>query len=618
MKLWKKLTAAVLMSAAMLGAGLTAKPLFPALAGAEITAQAEGETVTVGDLTFELTDTYAIVKSCSQTATTVSIPKTVNGLPVKIIGEAAFKNCEVLMKVSIPNGVTSIRKYAFNSCKGLTEIQLSDTVKYIGGGAFLNCTDLTSISIPDGVKSINHATFEHCYNLKSITIPDSVTSIGSWAFNGCSSLTSVSIGNGVTSISRYAFYNCTSLTSITIPDGVPSIDECAFAQCTGLTSITIPNSVTKIYYGAFYHCRSLTSITLPDSMTFIGEDAFAYCFKLTSINIPDSVTSIGKVAFMHCYKLKSISIPKGVKSINFGTFEYCFNLKSITIPDSVTSIGNHAFDKCTDLVIYGKAGSFAERYASGQFAFCVLGKNAIDTVTLSQETFSYTGKEVKVGRYLTVKSGGKKLKYGTDFTLAYYINIRCGVERATVKIVGIGEYDGCFFPVVYSIGPALSTKKGRLHIEWSSVEGADGYQVQYCQDPSFTGDTVHTASVTKLYCDLATYPKAGETWYVRVRSFTTTSSGGKNYGAWSGASSITLATIDNVSLKYTAFHYKDGAPVKVGKYLTVYSGDNTKLKYGKDFTLVYKNNVKRGTASVTIKGIGEYAGSSVSKTYRIV
>ena len=41
------------------------------------------------------------------------------------------------------------------------------------------------------------------------------------------------------------------------------------------------------------------------------------------------------------------------------------------------------------------------------------------------------------------------------------------------------------------------------------------------------------------------------------------------------------------------------------------------LKYGRDFELVCKNNVNKGTASVTVKGIGEYAGSSVTKTYQI-
>ena len=43
----------------------------------------------------------------------------------------------------------------------------------------------------------------------------------------------------------------------------------------------------------------------------------------------------------------------------------------------------------------------------------------------------------------------------------------------------------------------------------------------------------------------------------------------------------------------------------------------TALKYGKDFELVYHNNIKKGTASVTAKGIGAYAGSEVTVNYHI-
>ena len=82
MKLWKKLTGAVLMSAAMLGTGLTVRPLFPALTVAEIKASALEQ----GDLNFLVTDSYAEVFSCSSDAVSVTIPSHVNGVPVTIKG----------------------------------------------------------------------------------------------------------------------------------------------------------------------------------------------------------------------------------------------------------------------------------------------------------------------------------------------------------------------------------------------------------------------------------------------------------------------------------------------------------------------------------------------------
>ena len=268
-----------------------------------------------------------------------------------------------------------------------------------------------------------------------------------------------------------------------------------------------------------------------------------------------------------------------------------------------------------DLIIYGQIGSVAQQYANERgIPFVELRM----TIELSRSVFQYTGSAVKIGSFISVNMGGKKLKYGTDFTMTYSNNVNCGKNTAKVTVKGIGKYAGYSVTKTYSIAPALSTKNGKLHIEWNKVSGAAGYQVQYCKNSSFTGDTLHSTSVTngKLYCDLVTYPKAGETWYVRVRSFTLTSTGSRKYAAWSGIAALKLNKISSVTLSTSSFKYT-GKAVKVGNYISVYSG-NKKLVYEKDFVLEYKNNVNKGTATVTAKGIGEFAGSSVSKTYKIV
>ena len=78
------------------------------------------------------------------------------------------------------------------------------------------------------VTSIGKYAFSNCAGLTSVSIPESVTSIGEGALESCTGLTSVSIPESVTSIGEYAFRECTGLTSISIPDGVTSIGECAF------------------------------------------------------------------------------------------------------------------------------------------------------------------------------------------------------------------------------------------------------------------------------------------------------------------------------------------------------------------------------------------------------
>ena len=130
------------------------------------------------------------------------------------------------------------------------------------------------IVIEDGVTSVGRNAFVSCRYATSVTIPNSVTSIGYEAFSGCSSLTSVSIPESVTSIVYGAFSDCSGLTSIVVPNSVTSIGAYAFSGCSGLTSFTIPNSVTRIEERTFLGCSSITSIIIPESVTSIGEMQF--------------------------------------------------------------------------------------------------------------------------------------------------------------------------------------------------------------------------------------------------------------------------------------------------------------------------------------------------------
>lgn len=104
---------------------------------------------------------------------------------VKVIGNNAFKRCEFLTNINIPNSVTKIGRNAFWGCDSLTSINISNSVTNIEDCAFCGCEYLTNINIPNSVTYIGDWAFERCKSLTSIKIPNSVTNIGDYAFSRC-------------------------------------------------------------------------------------------------------------------------------------------------------------------------------------------------------------------------------------------------------------------------------------------------------------------------------------------------------------------------------------------------------------------------------------------------
>ena len=272
--------------------------------------------------------------------TGITIPDSVTS-----IDDNAFYYCSGLTGITIPDSVTSIGISAFAGCSNLNIINVSTGNTVYDSRENCNAIIKTATNtliqgcnttvIPNSVTSIGDYAFESCSNLTGITIPDSVTRISEGAFRDCTSLTGITIPDSVTSIGEHAFRDCTSLTGITIPDSVTYIGNSTFSSCLSLTGITIPDSVTYIGNYAFSDCNGLTGITIPDSVTSISNSTFNNCSGLTAVEIGSGCTSIGNNAFGYCKGLTGITIPESVATIGASAFTNCNNLKNIICQASV-------------------------------------------------------------------------------------------------------------------------------------------------------------------------------------------------------------------------------------------------------------------------------------------
>lgn len=248
-----------------------------------------------------------------------------------------IQSAKAALKTSIRNKGVSVSDNALIS----EYPALVDSIEAGGGGDTAMKDNvqgtLTSYAIPNGVTSIRDYAFTYLNSLESVTIPNSVTSIGGNAFQWCTSLESATIPDSVTEIKDYAFNNCSNLKSVTISNGVKTIASYVFGECTNLESITIPDSVTLIGPYAFMACRNLASVTIPDGLTTIDFGVFQFCDILSSITIPDSVTSIGSEAFYYCYSLKYIKF-SGLTPQNIYSYENISDgMPDILVPESAVS-----------------------------------------------------------------------------------------------------------------------------------------------------------------------------------------------------------------------------------------------------------------------------------------
>lgn len=88
------------------------------------------------------------------------------GTGISSIPDYMFSSCSALTSVVLPENITGIGKYAFQST-AFTELPLTASITEIKDYAFKSCTKLTSVAIPDRVTKLGTYVFQSCTGLES-------------------------------------------------------------------------------------------------------------------------------------------------------------------------------------------------------------------------------------------------------------------------------------------------------------------------------------------------------------------------------------------------------------------------------------------------------------------
>ena len=179
-----------------------------------------------------IVETGAIAKG---TTGDLTIPSSINGVPVRTIGQWAFAYCRQLTSVTIPDTVTTIEDGAFASCSGMKRVFFGANVRSVGSCAFLYCTSLNFVTLPKDAE-LGASSFGGCESLRLLTADSNFSSgchgvFGFWVGGLMLDL----IGGG--GVDMDPLWDCTAISCIELGEGVTSVTLSGFGNGPNLRSI---------------------------------------------------------------------------------------------------------------------------------------------------------------------------------------------------------------------------------------------------------------------------------------------------------------------------------------------------------------------------------------------
>ncbi len=220
--------------------------------------------------------------------------------------------------------------------------------------------------------------------------------------------------------------------------------------------------------------------------------------------------------------------------------------------------------------------------------------------------YVYTGKEIQAPVTVNLSLNGEKLTLteGTHYILSYADNVEAGT--ASVTVTGAGNFTGAL-ETAFEIAPA---ELGKMTLPYTAkTYTGKAFKPVPKVTAQVGGKTLTLKNKTDYTVAYKNNKAAGKA--------TVTVTGTGNYTGTLTKTftikpvKIASVTLEKASMPYTGKAVKPDMTVKA----TV-NGKTVTLKGTRDYTVTYKNNVKAGKATLTVKGRGNFTGT-LTKTFTI-
>ena len=289
---------------------------------------------------------------------------------------------------------------------------------------------------------------------------------------------------------------------------------------------------------------------------------------------------------------------------------YTKNLNVGTATVTITGIGGYSGTVKKTFKITAYDLSVDESHLIGGFPKDGMSVSYTKGGCTPEANLSFNGVELAVKKDYTVSySNNKKITDPTD------------VKKPTITIKGKGNFKGTKTisfnitkrnlteePVDIVVSDMPYVNKAGKYISKPVLTDSNGKKLAAGTDYEKT--ITYTLTDTGEALDKTSIPA------VRSSIKVTITGKGSYEGTMEATYRIATSSFSSAKITITPQSYTGSAVTLTEKDITVKLGKDTVLTYGKDYEIVegsYQNNVKKGTASVMIKGIGDYAGTKTVK-----